>query len=99
MLRRIETTGMKLGGSRLERIDLARREAVAARLVPIGAVDRMVGEADRVAIVAPVRARGDELAIHWEPRWIAFTIRTRARDRSPRIRRARRYDRRCPCGP
>jgi hypothetical protein len=55
----IETARMQLAGRRFQGVDLVGRELVAARLVPIRAVDRVVREADLLAIGLPVRSRSD----------------------------------------
>ena len=57
VLHRIEAARVQLGGCRFERVDFLPGEAVAARLVPVRAVDRVVREADLLAVGLPVGAR------------------------------------------
>ena len=60
----VEAACVQLAGSRLERVDLLRREAIAARLVPVRPVDRVIREADLLAVGLPVGARSDVVADH-----------------------------------
>ncbi len=60
----VETARGELRGGRFERIDLIGGEAVAARLVPVRAVDRVIGEAHALALGDPVGARRAHLALH-----------------------------------
>ena len=66
VLDRVQATRVQLAGGRLERVDLVGGEAVAARLVPVRAVDRVIREPDLLAVGAPVGARRDVLADHDE---------------------------------